>query len=144
MAAATKKATARAEETIEQNQDNMNSMIALGQEGANVALNGMVQTAQIANGMMQNMVNVSMNAQEAGLNVARNYFDNMNRISNEMIGMFARTGERTINRVSDMEIAVSRQANDTAQEMVDNAEKAVDAAEENGDKVKAQAKAAGR
>ena len=142
MTTATKKAANRTEEVVEQTQENMNSMIALGQESANVALNGMVQTAQIANSAMQNMVNVSMNAQEAGLSVARNYFDNMNRIGQEMIQMFARTGERTINSVSEMEFAVQREAAETMRETADNAERAVDNAQ--NDNRQAAGRAAGK
>lgn len=142
MATATKKANNKTEEVVEQTQDNVNSMITLGQESANVALNGMVQTAQIANNTMQNVVNVGLTAQEAGLSVARNYFENMNRIGQEMINMFARTGERTINTVSDMEFAVQRETAETMRDAADNAERAADSAQNNTEK--AVGRAAGK
>jgi len=142
MATAAKKATNKANEAAEQTQENVSSMIALGQDAAGVTLNGMVQTAQIANNAVQNMVNVSVNAQEAGLSVARNFFENMNRVSQEMIGMFARTGERTINSVTDMEFAIQREATDVAQNVVDATEKAVDNAQKANVNNQAAAKAA--
>ena len=117
-------------------------MIVIGQEAANVTLNSMVQTAEIANSAVQNMVNVSMNAQEAGISVARNFFENMNRVSQEMIGMFARTGERTINSVTDMEFAIQREATDAAQNAVNNVEKAVDNQQKANHDNQAAAKAA--
>ncbi len=144
MATATKKATTKTQEAMGQTQENVGSMIALGQDAANVTLNSVVQTAEIANSAVQNMVNVSMNAQEAGINVARNFFENMNRVSQEMIGMFARTGERTINSVSDMEFAVQREAPDIAKNVVDNAEKAVDNAQKANENQAAAHKTAAR
>ncbi|MBC7795262.1 MAG: hypothetical protein H7Z37_00150 [Pyrinomonadaceae bacterium] len=126
MATAAKKATTKTQDVAEQTQENVNSMIAIGQDTANVALDGMVQTAKVANTTMQNMVNVGLNAQEAGISVARNYFDNMNRIGKEMIDIFARNGEKTINSVSDMEFAIQREATDIAKDVDEKTEKAVE------------------
>ena len=126
MATAAKRATGKAQEATEHTQENVNSMITLGQDAANTALNSMVQTAQIANNTTQTMLNVGINAQEAGLNVARNYVEQMNRIGQEMIGMFSRSSERAINQVSDVEFAIQREVAENARETADRAEAAVD------------------
>lgn len=142
MATATKRATTKAKNVTEQASESVSSMIGLGQETANIALDGMVQTATVANGYTQNMLSVGMNAQEAGLNVARSYVNNMNKIGQDWINLFARTGERTINSISELEFAVQREVTDIAEDVVDNAKKTVEVAQKTTENNAAAAKAA--
>ncbi len=85
------------QEATEQTIDAMNSAIELSQKTANVMFESTVKTAELANGYMQNFVQVGLDAQESGVNVARNYFESMSKLNRQWINLFANTGERTIN-----------------------------------------------
>ncbi len=101
--------------------ESVNSAIELSQKTANVMFESTVKTAEIANGYMQNMVQVGFDMQESGVNVARNYFDNMSKLNRQWINLFSGTGERTINSAGD---AVKNTMNNVVAggtEIVDNA-----------------------
>ncbi len=89
------------QEATEQTIDNVNSAIELSQKTANAVFESTVKTAEVANGYMQNMFQVGLDAQESGVNVARNYFDSISKINRQWINLFANTGERTINTAGD-------------------------------------------
>lgn len=94
----TKKTT---EQAAEQTVKNVNSVIELSQETANVVLDGVVKTAEFADNYFRNVIKVGLDTQEAGVNVARSYFDSMAKINRGWISLFAQTGENTINSVGD-------------------------------------------
>ncbi len=81
--------------------ENVNSAIELTQKTVNTMFESTVKTAEIANGYMQNMVQVGLDAQESGVNVAKNYFDSMSKLNRQWINLFSTTGERTINASGD-------------------------------------------
>lgn len=91
---ATREVTGQTIETV-------NSAIELSQKTMNTVFGSTVKTAEAANGYMQNLVQVGLDAQETGVNVARNYFDNMAKLNRQWINLFAATGERTINSAGD-------------------------------------------
>ena len=81
--------------------ESVNSAIELSQKTVNTMFESTVKTAEMANGYMQNMVQVGLDAQESGVNVARNYFDSMSKLNRQWINLFSTTGERTINTAGD-------------------------------------------
>ena len=91
------KATGAAEQTVE----NVNSAIELSQETANVVLDGVVKTVEFADSYFRNVIKVGLDAQEAGVQVARSYFDGMAKINRGWISLFAESGEKTINSVGE-------------------------------------------
>lgn len=91
------KATGAAEQTVE----NVNSAIELSQETANVVLDGVVKTVEFADSYFRNVIKVGLDAQEAGVQVAKSYFDGMAKINRGWISLFAESGEKTINSVGE-------------------------------------------
>ena len=104
-----KKGTKTTRQAAEQTVENVNSAIELSQETANVVLDGVVKTVEFADSYFRNVIKVGLDAQEAGVNVARNYFDSMANINRGWISLFAETGEKTINAVGD---SVQKPVND--------------------------------
>lgn len=96
-----KKRTKSTGQATEQTVENVNSVIDLSQETANVVLDSVVKTVEFADSYFRSVINVGLNAQEASVNIARSYFDNMARVNRNWISLFAQTGENTINSVGD-------------------------------------------
>lgn len=109
------------QEATEQTVDTVNSAIELSQKTLNVVFESTVKTAEVANGFAQNLVQVGLDAQESGVNVARNYFDGISKINRQWINLFAATGERTINTAGEtVKNSVNNNIADAA-EVVDTA-----------------------
>ena len=104
-----KKETKTTGRAAEQTVENINSAIELSQDTANAVLNGAVKTVELADNYFRNMIKVGLDAQETGINIARNYFDGMARINRGWLSLFAETGEKTINVVGD---SVQKPVND--------------------------------
>jgi hypothetical protein len=96
-----KKRTNTTGQATAQTVENVNSVIDLSQETANVVLDGVVKTAEFADSYFRSVIKVGLDAQEASVNIARSYFDNMAKVNRGWIGLFAQTGESTINSVGD-------------------------------------------
>jgi hypothetical protein len=96
-----KKATKTTGQAAEQTVENANCAIGLSQDTANVVLDGVVNTVEFADSYFRNVIKVGLDAQEASVNIARNYFDGMAKINRGWISLFAQTGESTINSVGD-------------------------------------------
>lgn len=111
------------QEATEQTIDSVNSAIELSQKTANVVFESTVKTAELANGYMRNMMQVGLDAQESGVNVARNYFESINKINRQWISLFSNTGERTINTAGDTVKNTVNSAVANGAEIVDNAAK---------------------
>lgn len=112
-----KKNTQTANEMV----DTVNSVIELSQETANVMLDSTIKTADMATGYYRDMVKVGLDMQETGVNIAKNYFDNMAKINRSWINLFAETGEKTIKSVGEN---VQKPINDmiaNGSEVVENA-----------------------
>ncbi len=88
-------------EVTGQTVETVNSTIELSQKTATAVFEGTVKTAEVANGYMRNMVQVGLDAQESGVNVARNYFETISKLNRQWISLFADTGERTINSAGE-------------------------------------------
>ena len=82
-------------------EETVSSAIDLSQKTAEVVLDGAVKTVEMTDKYMRNAIQLGLDAQEAGVNIARNYLDNMARINHQWINLFASTGERTIHSVGD-------------------------------------------
>lgn len=96
-----KKGTKTTEQAAEQTVDSVNCAVELSQETANVVLDGTVKTVELAGTYFRDVIKVGLDVQEAGLNVARSYFDGMANINRGWLSLFAGTGEKTINTVGD-------------------------------------------
>lgn len=90
----TKQTRHAAEETV-------SSAIELSQKTAEVVLDSAVKTAEMTDNYVRSAMQLGLNAQEAGINIAKNYLDNIARINREWINLFAVTGERAIDSVGD-------------------------------------------
>lgn len=112
-----------AQAATEQTIDTVNSAIELSQKTANVMFESTVKTAELANGYVRNMMQVGLDAQESGVNVARNYFESLNKINRQWLSLFANTGERTINTAGDTVKNTVNSAVANGAEIVDNAAK---------------------
>lgn len=109
------------QEVTGQTIESVNSAIVLSQKTASAVFESTVKTAEVANGYMQNMVQVGLDAQESGVNVARNYFDNISKINRQWINLFSNTGERTINSAGDTVKNTMNNVVAGGAEIVDNA-----------------------
>ena len=109
------------QEATEQTIDTMNSAVELSQKTANVMFESTVKTAEVANGLVQNMVQVGLDAQESGVNVARNYFESINKINRQWINLFSNTGERAISTAGETVRNTMNSAVANGAEIVDNA-----------------------
>lgn len=117
-----KQNTKQAAETMTgQAVESVNSAIEISQKTANVMFESTVKTAEIANGYLQNMVQVGFDMQESGVNVARNYFDSMSKLNRQWINLFSGTGERTINSAGDVVKNTMNNVVAGGAEIVDNA-----------------------
>ena len=117
-----KQATKQAAETMTgQTVESVNSAIELSQKTASAVFESTVKTAEVANGYVQNMVQVGLDAQESGVNVVRNYFDNMSKLNRQWINLFAQTGERTIDSTGDTVKNTMNNVVAGGAEIVDNA-----------------------
>ena len=101
--------------------ESVNSAIELSQKTASAVFESTVKTAEVANGYVQNMVQVGLDAQESGVNVVRNYFDNMSKLNRQWINLFAQTGERTIDSTGDTVKNTMNNVVAGGAEIVDNA-----------------------
>lgn len=109
------------QEATEQTIETMNSAIELSQKTANVVFDSSVKTAELANGYVQNMMQVGLDAQQNGVNVARNYFESINKINRQWINLFSNTGERTISTAGETVKNTVNGAITGGAEIVDNA-----------------------
>ena len=109
------------QEVTGQTIESVNSAIELSQKTATAVFESTVKTAEVANGYMQNMVQVGLDAQESGVNVARNYFDSISKINRQWLNLFANTGERTINTAGDTVKNTMNNVVAGGAEIVDNA-----------------------
>ncbi len=96
-----KKGTKATGQAAEQTVDNVNCAMELSQDAANVVFDSAIKTVEMAGSYFRNVVNVGLDVQEASVNIARNYFDGMAKISRGWLSLYAETGEKTINTVGD-------------------------------------------
>jgi len=96
-----KKGTKMTGHAAEQTVESVNSAIELSQETANVMFGGAVKTVELADSYVRNVIKVGLDVQEAGVNIARSYFDSMAKINRGWLSLFAETGEKTITAVGD-------------------------------------------
>ncbi len=104
-----KKGTKATGQATEQTVESVNCAMELSQETANVVFDGAAKTVELADSYFRNVIKVGLDAQEAGVNVARSYFDSMAKINRRWISLFAETGEKTINSVGE---SVKKPVND--------------------------------
>lgn len=112
MAAAAKKAT------------NADGMVELSQKTADVVLNGTVQTMEMGNDYFQNLVKVGLDAQTAGINITRTYFDNLAEVQKSWINLFASNGDKAIKAVGDMGTSVQDRITNVTEKVGEKVEEA--------------------
>jgi hypothetical protein len=96
-----KKETKTKGQAADETSESVNCAIELSQETANMVLDSAVKTVELADSYFRNVIKVGLDAQEAGVRIARSYFDGMAKINRGWIGLFAETGEKTVNSVGD-------------------------------------------
>ena len=81
--------------------ESVNAAIDLSQQTAGVMIESAVKTAEMTTGYYRDAVNVGLSAQEAGLNIVRNYFDAMMKINQGWINLFSETGAKAVESVGE-------------------------------------------
>ena len=99
-------------------------MVELSQKTADVVLNGAVETMEMGNEYFQNLVKVGLDAQTAGINITRNYFDNLAEVQKSWINLFASNGDKAIKAVADMSVSVQEKVNNVAEKVGEKVETA--------------------
>lgn len=116
-----KQETKQTRQATEQTVETVNSAIELSQKTANVVLDGAVKTAELTDSYFRNLIQVGLNAQETGVNVAKSYFDGMAKINRGWINLFAATGEKTIKSAGEAAKRPVNEAIAAGAEIVENA-----------------------
>lgn len=112
----TKKSNAN--ETIE-------TAVNLTEKSANVALQTVVKSAEVAEGYFQGMYKAGYDANVDALKVAKNYWDAASEIRQDWLKLFAATGEKFIKAAANMELPLQKEINDVAKNVISNVEETV-------------------
>ncbi len=78
----------------------MNKVVELTQDTARATVNTSVEVAKLAENSIQGLYKVGYDMNEAGLTVAKGYWDALSAIRNEWIDLFQQTGEKAVDSIS--------------------------------------------
>jgi hypothetical protein len=80
----------------------MNKVVELTQDTAKATVNTSVEVARLAENSLQGLYKVGYDMNEAGLNVAKGYWDALSAIRNEWINLFEQTGEKAVDAIGTL------------------------------------------
>ncbi len=103
--------------------DTMEKAVELTQNSAKLALNGAVQTAELAEGYVQGLYKLGYDTNAEGLKVAKNYWDTASKIRQDWIKLFAATGEHMIETASKVELPYQDKVTEFGKGIIDSVEK---------------------
>jgi hypothetical protein len=101
----------------------MEKAVELTQNSAKLALNGAVQTAELAEGYVQGLYKLGYDTNMEGLKVAKNYWDTASKIRQDWIKLFAATGEHVIETAAKVEFPYQDKVTEFGKGIVDTVEK---------------------
>jgi hypothetical protein len=113
--------------------ENVNKVVELTQDTAKATLTTTVETAKLAENSLQGLYKVGYDMNEAGLSVAKGYWDALSTIRNEWIDLFEQTGERAIDSIgtlSKMEIPFQKEIGEIGGSIFNQGEKVFNMATE--------------
>lgn len=96
------------------------------EKSAEVALQTVVKSAEITEGLVQGIYVAGYNANVDALKVAKNYWDAASEIRQDWINLFAKTGEKFIKAAANMELPLQKEINDVAKNVIGNVEQTVE------------------
>ena len=102
--------------------DTIDNAMNLTEKSATVALDTVVKTANVTEGLVQGVYVAGYNANVDALKVAKNYWDATSEIRQDWINLFAKTGEKFIKAASNMELPLQKEINDVAKNIISNVE----------------------
>jgi hypothetical protein len=92
---ATKKVT-------EQATENINTVVDLTQDTARATVNTSIEVVKLAENSLQGLYKVGYDLNEAGLEVAKGYWDALSTIRNEWIDLLSQTGEKAVDSIGTL------------------------------------------
>lgn len=113
--------------------ENVNKVVELTQDTAKATLTTTVETAKLAENSLQGLYKVGYDMNEAGLSVAKGYWDALSTIRNEWIDLFEQTGEKAIDSIgtlSKMEIPFQKEISEIGGSIFNQGEKVFNMATE--------------
>ena len=105
--------------------ETIDNAMDLTEKTANVSLQTVVKTAEVAEGYVQGMYKAAYDTNVDALKVAKNYWDATSEIRQDWIKLFASTGERFIKAAANMELPLQKEINDVAKNVISNVEETV-------------------
>ncbi|CAN5609224.1 hypothetical protein BH20ACI4_BH20ACI4_05790 [soil metagenome] len=105
--------------------ETIDNAMDITEKSANVALQTVVKSAEVAEGYVQGMYKAGYDANVDALKVAKNYWDAASEIRQDWIKLFASTGERFIKAAANMELPLQKEINDVAKNVISNVEETV-------------------
>ena len=115
---ATKKVT-------EQAAENVNTVIDLTQKTADATFSSSVEVVKLAENSLQGLYKVGYDLNEAGLNVAKGYWDALSTIRNEWISLFEQTGVKAIDAIGTIEVPFQKEVIEMGKDVIAKTEKVV-------------------
>lgn len=117
MKTATKKAT---EETF----DNLHETAELSQKTADMLLKNTVQSMEIANNYFQKVIEANLEAQNAGLDAARTYYDGLAEIQKAWLNLYTANNEKSIKWYGEASASFRETVNNYVEKIEDITEQA--------------------
>jgi hypothetical protein len=105
--------------------ETIDTAVNLTEKSANVALQTVVKSAEVAEGYVQGMYKAGYDANVDALKVAKNYWDAASEIRQDWIKLFASTGEKFIKAAANMELPLQKEISDVAKNVIGNVEETV-------------------
>jgi hypothetical protein len=86
----------------EQVNENITKVVDLTQDTASATVNTSIEVVKLAENSLQGLYKVGYDMNEAGLSVAKGYWDALSTIRNEWISLAQQTGERAVESIGTL------------------------------------------
>jgi hypothetical protein len=90
------------EKIIMKKANEMNKVVELTQDTAKATVNTSIEVAKLAENSLQGLYKVGYDMNEAGLTVAKGYWDALSAIRNEWISLAQQTGEKAVDSIGTL------------------------------------------
>ncbi len=97
------------------NKNEMNKVVELTQDTAKATVDTSIEVVKLAENSLQGLYKVGYDMNEAGLNVAKGYWDALSAIRNEWISLAQQTGEKAVDSIgtlNNLEIPFQKEISD--------------------------------
>lgn len=102
----------------------INTVVDLTQETALATLRAAVQTQQVADQYVQNVAKSVFAANEAGLDIAKNYWTSLSQIQQSWFKLYADTAEKLITNPTKIELPFQKEVTEFGKDIVNRTQKA--------------------